>query len=98
MVSDNEIQRLVDFWRVQVGQVSSPTQSDWKVQVQETSIDPLLSEAVALIRREGRVSASMLQRRLRIGYTRASRLIDQMEKEGIVSPPDSRTGIRNVCS
>jgi len=46
--------------------------------------DPLYAEAVDLIRRQGRASISMLQRRLRIGYTRAARLIDTMESNGIV--------------
>ncbi|MCX8025555.1 MAG: DNA translocase FtsK, partial [Thermanaerothrix sp.] len=44
--------------------------------------DPLLQEAIDLVRREGRASVTMLQRRLRIGYTRAARLIDAMEERG----------------
>ncbi len=59
-------------------------------------IDPLYDEAVDLIRRQGRASVSMLQRRLRIGYTRASRLIDEMEHQGIVSEPLGGTGVRDV--
>ncbi len=49
--------------------------------------DPLYPEAVDLVRRQGRVSISMLQRRLRIGYTRAARLVERMEEEGIISAP-----------
>ena len=59
-------------------------------------IDPLYDEAVDLVRRQGRASVSMLQRKLRIGYTRASRLIDEMERLGIVSEPMGGTGVRNV--
>jgi S-DNA-T family DNA segregation ATPase FtsK/SpoIIIE len=58
--------------------------------------DPLFDEAVSLIRKEGRASVSMLQRRLRIGYTRASRIVDQMEDKGIVGPPQGGTQMRQV--
>jgi DNA segregation ATPase FtsK/SpoIIIE, S-DNA-T family len=46
--------------------------------------DPLLEEAIDLSRRQGRASVSMLQRRLRIGYTRASRLVEAMQEKGII--------------
>ena len=58
--------------------------------------DPLWEQAVALVRQEGKASASLLQRRLRIGYTRAARLVDTMEEEGIVGPPQPGTGVRRV--
>ncbi len=58
--------------------------------------DTLMSDAVDLIRREGRASVSMLQRRFRIGYTRAARLIDTMEDKGIIGPPEDNTGVRKV--
>ncbi|MGB9800560.1 MAG: DNA translocase FtsK 4TM domain-containing protein [Thermanaerothrix sp.] len=58
--------------------------------------DPLLQEAIDLVRREGRASVTMLQRRLRIGYTRAARLIDAMEERGIISPALPNSPIREV--
>lgn len=58
--------------------------------------DPLYSEAVDLVRRQGRASVSMLQRRLRIGYTRAARLVDEMEAKGIISSPEGNTQVRRV--
>lgn len=58
--------------------------------------DPLLNEAIDLCRREGRGSVSMLQRKLRIGYTRAARLIDALEEKGILGPPEPGTGVRPV--
>lgn len=58
--------------------------------------DPLFDEAVAIIRKEGRASVSMLQRRLRIGYTRASRIVDMMEDKKIVGPPEGATQMRQV--
>jgi S-DNA-T family DNA segregation ATPase FtsK/SpoIIIE len=50
----------------------------------EEDLDPLYAEAVDLVRRQGRASISMLQRRLRIGYTRAARLIESMQEKGVV--------------
>jgi S-DNA-T family DNA segregation ATPase FtsK/SpoIIIE len=50
----------------------------------EEDRDPLYSEAVDMVRRKGRASISMLQRGLRIGYTRAARLIDFLEQDGII--------------
>jgi S-DNA-T family DNA segregation ATPase FtsK/SpoIIIE len=58
--------------------------------------DPLLKDAIDTVRREGRASVSMLQRRMRIGYTRAARLVDTMEERGIVGPPSPGTGVREV--
>ncbi len=58
--------------------------------------DPLLHDAIDTVRREGRASVSMLQRRMRIGYTRAARLVDSLEEKGIVGPPAPGTGVREV--
>ncbi len=58
--------------------------------------DHMMSEAVDLVRREGRASVSMLQRKLRIGYTRAARMIDTMEEKKIIGAPQDATGVRPV--
>jgi S-DNA-T family DNA segregation ATPase FtsK/SpoIIIE len=58
--------------------------------------DPLLHDAIDTVRREGRASVSMLQRRMRIGYTRAARLMETMEEKGIVGSPEHGTGVREV--
>ena len=50
--------------------------------------DDLYQDAVRVVCEMGRASTSTLQRRLRVGYGRAARLIDLMEKDGIVGPPD----------
>ncbi len=111
-VSDHEIQRLVEYWRKQnpaaspyaaPGAAMGDLPDDitlkqkplWDDQ-ESPDTDPLLQEAVDLIRREGRASVSMLQRRLRIGYTRAARLVDVMEDRGIVGPPEGTTQVRQV--
>jgi len=62
----------------------------------EEDLDPLYDEALDLIRRQGRASISMLQRRLRIGYTRAARLIETMEEKEIISPPQPGAQTRDV--
>lgn len=109
-VSDAEIQRLVDTWRVAAMNVQTPAHSMAEVDslpvgaplhqvplFDEMAVgrdgDVLLPEAIELVRREGRASITMLQRRMRIGYTRAARLIDAMEEQGIISPalPNSQT-------
>lgn len=108
-VSDTEIHRLVDFWRAQ--NVTSPATGSenaeslpgaplkqipiWEEAAAEQG-DPLYSEALDLIRREGRASVSMLQRKFRIGYTRASRLVDTLEEKKIIGPPEDNTGVRKV--
>jgi S-DNA-T family DNA segregation ATPase FtsK/SpoIIIE len=68
----------------------------WDEMEPQEQADPLLNEAIDLARRQGRASISMLQRRLRIGYTRAARLVETMEAKGIVGPPDVNTGLREV--
>jgi len=68
----------------------------WEEMEAESNQDPLYLEAIDLTRRQGRASISMLQRHLRIGYTRAARLIETMEEKGIVGPPAPGTGTREV--
>ncbi len=58
--------------------------------------DELYSEAVELVQRLNKASISLLQRRLRIGYTRAARLIDIMEEEGIIGPSQEGSKPREV--
>jgi S-DNA-T family DNA segregation ATPase FtsK/SpoIIIE len=57
----------------------------WEEMQAEEDQDPLLDEAIDLSRRQGRASVSMLQRRLRIGYTRASRMVEAMQDKEIIS-------------
>ncbi|MGE5586461.1 MAG: DNA translocase FtsK [Bacillota bacterium] len=87
-VSDSEIEALVDFVRAQ----AEPTYVAESVTREATDgeslgeEDPLFEEAVRLILETEEASISKLQRRFRIGYTRAARLIDAMESRGIVGP------------
>lgn len=58
--------------------------------------DPLLKDAIEIVRKEGKGSISMLQRRMRIGYTRAARLIDALEEKGIIGPVQATSQVREV--
>ena len=98
-ISDREIERLVDFW----GTTPSgplPTVSLHVVADDETteegdddgegqeSTDEFLDKAIELAHHYNKLSTSLLQRRLRIGYPRAARLMDQLEDAGVVGPGD----------
>ena len=56
----------------------------------------MFNQAVILVRQEKKASITLLQRKMRIGYTRAARLIDTMEAAGIISPAQSSSQIREV--
>ena len=97
-VSDREIDRVVQFWRRAVP-LSGEATAPWGEVEPATDVaerDGLLEEAIALLREQERASTSLLQRRLRIGYPRAARLMDQLEEEGIVGPPQSGGRFREV--
>ena len=85
-VSDKEIERLCNFWRDQGGE---PEQSSlflpW-AGLEEEQADDLLSEAMALAEGRKTISTSFVQRRLRIGFPRAARIMEQLEEQGVVGP------------
>jgi S-DNA-T family DNA segregation ATPase FtsK/SpoIIIE len=64
----------------------------------DDGVDPLFDEAVEIVRRMRRASISLLQRRLRIGYTRSARLMDQLEEKGIVGPAQTGSQAREVLN
>ncbi len=88
MVTDQEIERVIAHWQKTVPQ--KETRPPWESMLNETddadSDDVLIEQAIAVLKKEQRASASMLQRRLRIGYPRAARLLDQLEEMGAVGP------------
>lgn len=89
-VSDRELERLIDFWKRQ----GRPEYQEEIFQVEATVSwareagrrDPLFAKAAHVVAAEGRAAASLLQRKLNIGYTRAARLIDQLAEHRIVGP------------
>jgi len=88
MVMDQEIEEVVDFWQENnlLEDDTAPWEELLRQEVDES--DQLLEQAVELVRRTQRASASMLQRRFRVGYSRAARIVDQMEMRGVVGPPE----------
>ncbi len=95
-VSDPEIGRVTEYWRDQIDDprydlsiITSDEESSGNVEeLAEDDADRLLMDAVSVIREYDRASASLLQRRLRIGYARAARIIDQLEARGYVGAFD----------
>jgi len=63
---------------------------------EDDDLDPLFSEAISVIRGKHRASISLLQRHLRIGYTRSARIVDQLEERGIIGPAKSGSQPREV--
>lgn len=86
-VSEGELKRVTDFLKEQ-GLIEYENSSTFMETSDETEeeVDTLFAEAVDLVVRTGQASISLLQRRFRIGYTRAARLIDDLERRGIVGP------------
>jgi S-DNA-T family DNA segregation ATPase FtsK/SpoIIIE len=68
----------------------------WEEVAAQEDLDPIFDEAVKVVRQARKASISMLQRRLRIGYTRAARVVDQMEAMGIIGPAQSGSQPREV--
>jgi len=104
-VSDQELQKLVRYWKgvrtvepagPEPAVVQQPLWSDMAPRKEEPKRDEMYDRAIQVLRDTGRASISLLQRRLRIGYTRAARLIDQMEEEGIVGPPQGGSQSRKL--
>jgi S-DNA-T family DNA segregation ATPase FtsK/SpoIIIE len=97
-VHDRDIERLVSHWRREIPEPQyEPEWTDVPAyrpggEGDEGSGDPLLEQALGVVRQHGTASASMLQRRLRIGYNRAARLIEQLEEEGIIGPSAGARG------
>jgi DNA segregation ATPase FtsK/SpoIIIE, S-DNA-T family len=95
-IDEEQIAELTDAWRRQgepefhdelLEEVAASESGDGASEDAEFNPDedPLLDEAIALVAQMGTASTSMLQRRLRLGYTRAGRLIDMLERRGIIS-------------
>lgn len=90
-VSDEEMAALIAYLKRQAppqyrDEIESYGKSKSTLQDLEDQEDPLLEDAIRVVLDTGQASISMVQRRLRVGYTRAARLVDMMELKGIVGP------------
>ena len=96
-VTETEIGRVVDFWKQQAAPeydqsfLIAPPTDDEEPGAEEAAggdQDPMYEEAVRLVLQMGKASTSTLQRHLRLGYGRAARILDMMQRDGIIGPPD----------
>ena len=88
MVTDSEVEKVITYWqRTHLQDEETPP---WEQMLKEEAVmadrDELVKKAIELLRGEEHASTSMLQRRLRIGYPRAARLMDELEELGVVGP------------
>jgi S-DNA-T family DNA segregation ATPase FtsK/SpoIIIE len=98
LVTEDEIQRITNYLRMQSPPqyndevVSQPVHLNGKggvvMDFESSNDDDLYKDAVRVVMDSGKASASLLQRRLRVGYARAARLIENMEDQGIIGPAD----------
>jgi S-DNA-T family DNA segregation ATPase FtsK/SpoIIIE len=99
LVTEQEITKVVEWWKTQSQpqyneEFLKPVKERENEEVEEeddeetAELDAVYDEAVRLVVESGKASTSLLQRRLRLGYGRAARLIDMMQKDGIVGAPD----------
>lgn len=99
MVSDAEVDKLIMYWQT-VHPVEENVTPPWEEVLKEDAVmadrDELVKKAIEMLRGEQRASASMLQRRLRIGYPRAARLMDELEEMGVVGPAQTGGRERDV--
>jgi S-DNA-T family DNA segregation ATPase FtsK/SpoIIIE len=113
-VSNAEIERLVETWRVAAMNASPEAKSTTTSvaipvpqnvpftdapnfeKMTPSDEDPLLEKAKELVRREGKASISMLQRKMGIGYMRSSRIIDRLEEQKIIGPSLANSQVREI--
>jgi S-DNA-T family DNA segregation ATPase FtsK/SpoIIIE len=96
-VTETEINRVVECWKQQGRPeydqsflIAPPSEEEGAAEgdVAGEEQDPLYEEAVRLVLQMGKASTSTLQRHLRLGYGRAARILDMMQRDGIIGPPD----------
>jgi DNA segregation ATPase FtsK/SpoIIIE, S-DNA-T family len=87
---------VVEFWKVQgkpeydQSYLMAPPAGEGEAEPEEAAgdQDPMYEEALRVVLEMGKASTSTLQRRLRLGYGRAARILDMMHRDGIIGPPD----------
>ena len=94
-VSEAETNDVVEFWKQQAQPeydqsflLAPPSEEDEEAEEFDGTEDPMYQDAVRVVLEMGKASTSTLQRRLRLGYGRAARILDMMQREGIIGPPD----------
>lgn len=98
IVTDMEIERIIAHWQ-KVSEVPVDDTPPWEkllTEPDENEDEGLIEQAISIVKQSQRASASLLQRRLRIGYPRAARLLDQLEEMGVVGPSQGGGRERDV--
>jgi S-DNA-T family DNA segregation ATPase FtsK/SpoIIIE len=96
-VTDMEIERVISHWQKTVEKSDAvPPWEKLLTEPEENEDESLIEQAVSIVRQSQRASASLLQRRLRIGYPRAARLLDQLAEMGVVGPSQGGGKERDV--
>jgi len=89
MVTDQEVERVITYWQKE-SQMEAEEEPPWEEMLKQEEMlsdrDDLIEDAIKIVQETQRASASMLQRRLRVGYPRAARLIDELHELGVVGP------------
>jgi S-DNA-T family DNA segregation ATPase FtsK/SpoIIIE len=92
MVTDREVDSVISFWQKRLPPPAELQLSPWDEMIAQQEVladrDNLVARAIELVRQERRAGASFLQRRLRIGYPRAARLMDELEELGVIAPAE----------
>ena len=95
-VSDDEVEKIVDFIKsngtatysediLETIENSNKTDKEIAAQAEDDDTDPFLMDAIQTVVETGQASTSFIQRRFKVGYARAGRILDQMEERGVIS-------------
>jgi len=88
LIMKQEVEKIRENWRAYMknGEIAQATWESMMEEHVEEDSDARVEQAIEVVKKAGKASASLLQRRLRIGYPRAARLIDELEDMGVVGP------------
>ncbi len=95
-VNDKNVKRVVDYWKsmrkpnfeIDFAEFASTATGNAGGGSNEIFDDPLYGDAIEFVSQQGKASISLIQRRFRIGFNKAARMIEQMEQDGIVGPQE----------
>jgi S-DNA-T family DNA segregation ATPase FtsK/SpoIIIE len=96
-VTEAEVASAVDYWKAQARPeydqsflIAPPSDDDdgGEEEADDGERDPMYEDAIRVVCEAGKASTSILQRRLRLGYGRAARILDMMQRDAIIGPPD----------
>ncbi|MCX6054021.1 MAG: DNA translocase FtsK [Chloroflexi bacterium] len=98
IINDLEVEKVINHWK-RMSPAPEGSKAPWESMAEEITVeegDKLVDQAIGVVKAAGKASVSLLQRRLRVGYPRAARLIDELEEMGIVGPSQGSGKDREV--